>query len=71
MRRLPKQIQERIEKGIDSLAVNPRPPGAKKMKGFENMYRLRVGDYRVIYQVEDDVLTVLVVRVGHRRDIYR
>jgi mRNA interferase RelE/StbE len=49
----------------------PRPPGVVKMHGSEGYYRLRVGDYRVVYAIEDAVLLVLVVRIGHRRDVYR
>ncbi len=52
------------------LSENPRPHGSKKLKGFENSYRIRVGDYRVIYEVHDDVLLVLIMKVGPRRNIY-
>ncbi|MDJ0899633.1 MAG: type II toxin-antitoxin system RelE/ParE family toxin [Xenococcus sp. MO_188.B8] len=56
---------------IDALATEPRPEGVVKLKGEENLYRIRVGDYRVIYNVQDDRLLVLVVKVGHRGDVYR
>jgi mRNA interferase RelE/StbE len=62
--------QRRIAARIDSLAMNPRPPGSEKLQG-SNRFRIRVGDYRVIYQLEDERLVVLVVRIGHRREIYR
>ena len=62
---------ERIRRAIDALAAMPRPAGVVKMHGSEGYYRLRVGDYRVVYEIEDDVLTVLVVRIGHRREVYR
>ena len=52
------------------MADDPRPPGCKKLKGVENLYRLREGDYRVIYSVEDRVLRVIVVAVGNRKDVY-
>lgn len=68
---LPPKDRERLAKRIDALASDPRPHGAKKLEGLEGLYRLRVGAYRVLYTVEDDVITVTVVRVGHRRDIYR
>ncbi len=68
---LPLQIRKRVGKAIDSLEKNPRPEGAKKLKGFEELYRLRVGDYRIIYTVEDNELLVIVVNTGHRKDIYR
>ncbi len=62
----------KIEKLIDGLAENPRPPGVKKLKGLdEDVYRVRTGDYRVIYVIEDKVRIVEVRKVGHRKDIYR
>ncbi len=60
----------RIADKLDALAKNPRPPGAEALKG-SSLLRIRVGDYRVIYQIEDDRLVVLVVLVGHRREVYR
>ena len=68
---LPRDVQRRIGKKIDALAVNPRPSGVKKLVGEEDVYRVRAGDYRIVYQIQDAVLLVLVVRVGHRRDVYR
>ena len=56
---------------IDSLQVNPRPSGVVKLKGEEDKYRVRVGRYRILYTIRDEVLTVTVVAVGHRRDVYR
>ena len=63
--------QRRIAKKIDSLATTPRPAGCRKLAGPDDFYRVRVGDYRVIYAIEDRRLLVLVVRIGHRRDVYR
>ena len=56
---------------IGGLASNPRPPGCLKMQGGDGLYRVRVGDYRIIYQIQDSVLTVLVVQIGNRKEIYR
>ena len=56
---------------IDALAENPRPVGAKKLNGRENEYRIRVGDYRIIYTIQDNVLLVTVIKLGHHRDVYR
>ena len=70
-RKLPSAVQRRIGSRIDSLAVNPRPAGARQLAATEKLLRIRVGDYRVIYQVLDDLLRVLVVTIGHRRDVYR
>lgn len=68
---LPSKERERIRGMIRTLADNPRPHGALKMRGPRNLYRIRAGNYRVLYAVEDAVLKVLVVAVGHRREVYR
>ena len=68
---LPKNIQKRIAAKIDALADNPRPREVEKLEGSEHRYRIRVGDYRIIYEVRDEVLLILVVRIGHRREVYR
>jgi mRNA interferase RelE/StbE len=64
-------LQTRIIKVIDGLAVDPRPNGCKKLSGSKNAYRVRVGEYRIVYEVYDGVLVVIVVRVAHRREVYR
>lgn len=64
-------IRGRIKQRIDSLVENPYPQGIKKIEGEEELYRLRVGDYRILYQVKGKILLVLIVGIGHRRDIYR
>jgi mRNA interferase RelE/StbE len=61
----------RIARAIDGLSTSPRPPGASALQGGESILRIRVGDYRILYTVDDAVLVVLVIRVGHRRDVYR
>ena len=61
----------RVARKIDSLADNPRPPGAEKLSGSENAYRVRVGHYRILYEIRDEVLLIAVVRVRHRREAYR
>lgn len=71
VRKLDSDVQRRIIARAEALADDPRPPGAEKLEGMRDLYRIRVGDYRVIYQIADKVLLVLVVRVGHRRDVYR
>ena len=67
---LPRREQRRVVRAIESLADDPRPAGARKLVGGEDAYRVRAGDYRIIYQILDKVLVVHVVRVGHRRDVY-
>ena len=70
--KLPHDIQRRIVKRVTALADDPRPSGATQLRGSEAGYlRIRVGDYRVIYTIDDAVLLVLVVRIGHRREVYR
>jgi mRNA interferase RelE/StbE len=68
---LPRQAQTRIATAVDALADNPRPAGCVKLAGSDNAWRIRVGRYRVVYEIADDKLLVLVVRVAHRKDIYR
>ena len=59
-----------VAKKIDALALNPRPNGVEKLKGSDDLYRVRSGDFRIIYQILDEVLRVLVVVIGDRKDIY-
>jgi mRNA interferase RelE/StbE len=68
--RLPDQIAGRILAAVAGLETQPRPAGCKKLRG-ESAWRIRVGDYRVIYEIHDKVLQVVVVTVGHRREVYR
>lgn len=68
--RLPKRDVRRITKAIGGFARDPRPPGCKKLSG-EEKYRLRQGNYRILYQIHDKVLEVWVVRVAHRKEVYR
>jgi mRNA interferase RelE/StbE len=71
MRKLPAAVLARLGPKIDSLADNPRPPDCVKLAGQENLYRVRVGDYRIVYQIQDARLIVVVILVAHRRDVYR
>ena len=68
--KIPSSHQDRIINGISKLSAQPRPAGVKKLSGRE-AWRIRIGSYRVIYEINDDKLTVLVVTLGHRKDIYR
>jgi mRNA interferase RelE/StbE len=68
---VPKKTLPRIDNTIRSLADNPRPHGSIKLEGSDDLYRIRKGDFRIIYKIEDDALTVTVVRIGNRRDVYR
>lgn len=71
LRHLPKPIRERLRKEIDVLASNQHPVNSKKLTGFDELYRLRVGDWRIIYTIEDDQLIVLVIRIAPRGDAYK
>jgi mRNA interferase RelE/StbE len=66
-----KKQRQAIVKRIAGLADDPRGPGCEKLAGYADRYRVRQGNFRVIYSIEDEVLTVWVVRVGHRKDVYR
>jgi mRNA interferase RelE/StbE len=68
---LSRRVQARLTSRIDRLAEDPRPPGSKRLSGAQNLYRIRIGDYRVIYAIQHEVLLVLVLKVGHRREVYR
>lgn len=65
-----RNLAERLRNAIDALATNPRPSGCKKIHGEENAYRIRIGAYRIIYEVEDKALNILVVKIGARKDVY-
>ncbi len=67
---LPAAARTRLAPHIEALAGNPRPRGVVKLAGSD-FYRLRVGNYRVVYEVRDQVLVILMIRVGHRREVYR
>ena len=69
--KLDSDTQASIGAAIDDLAVDPRPAGVKKLKGEETVYRIRVRDHRILYEIQDDELLILVIKIGHRREVYR
>jgi mRNA interferase RelE/StbE len=71
IRKLGRDAQRQVVAKLERLADNPRPPGSKTLEGTEDLYRVRVGDHRIVYRIEDQVLLVLVVRVAHRSEVYR
>jgi mRNA interferase RelE/StbE len=71
LKAIDRQIILRIVSAIGLLAADPFPPGVRKLRGSENTYRLRVGDYRVLYEVHSSSVRILIVRVRHRKDVYR
>jgi len=70
-KKLDKATQQRLARQIDLLALNPLPHGARKLRDGHDLYRIRSGDYRIIYSIQDRLLIVLVVAIGNRKDIYR
>ncbi len=70
LKALPVRERRRVAGQIDALKTDPRPQDCRKLMGREGFYRIRVGDYRVVYLVEDELLVILIVRVGDRKDIY-
>ncbi len=71
LKRLPAQIRTRVDERILALATKPRPQGVEKLSGSDCSYRLRIGDYRILYEIHDQILHILVVKIGHRREVYR
>lgn len=71
LRALPTAVQRRIAAATDALRDDPRPHSCVKLAGPEELWRIRVGRYRVVYTIRDEELTVLVLRVAHRKDVYR
>jgi mRNA interferase RelE/StbE len=71
LNKLPSELKERIQIKIDELAIEPRPNGVKKLKNRENGYRIRIVDYRILYDIYDNVLLITVVKIGHRSKIYK
>jgi mRNA interferase RelE/StbE len=67
---LPKVVLTRVDSKILALSDNPRPQGVKKLHAEEGLYRIRIGDYRVVYAIDDPTSTVLVIKIGHRSDVY-
>ena len=68
-KKLPREILKKVNSAIDALRYSPRPAGCKKLTN-RDAYRIRVADYRIIYEIHDDIVTVFVVRIRHRREVY-
>lgn len=71
IRKLPREVQASVARTIDGLSENPRHHKVEHLSGAKNLYRVRTGNYRVVFTIRDDVLIVLVVAAGHRKEIYR
>jgi mRNA interferase RelE/StbE len=70
-RKLPSLLQQRLKPHVDSLAENPRPPQVVKLHGEPNLYRIRVGEYRIVHYVWDTEQEVMIAKIAHRREVYR
>ncbi|MFM7373677.1 MAG: type II toxin-antitoxin system RelE family toxin [Chthoniobacterales bacterium] len=64
------KLKARLDEAIESLENEPRPPGCRKLAGTSDRYRIRIGDYRIVYRIDDGKVTVLVLVIGHRREVY-
>lgn len=71
LKKISKPDQKSISKAIDNLAENLPNPNTTKMKGDNPFHKIRVGDYRIVYEIQDDILLILIIIIGHRKDIYR
>ena len=73
LEKIPRQFRESIREKVGSLSINPRPDGCIKLSGSKKipLYRIRCGDYRIIYTIQDEILVVVFIELGHRKEIYR
>ena len=71
LKRLPKPVIPKIIAAVEGLPENPRPKGSRKIIGAEHTYRIRIGDYRIVYSIEYGRLTIEIIRVGHRKNVYK
>ena len=71
LKKLPGNVLPRIIHSIELLPVNPRPEGIKKLSGYKEYYRIRVGDYRVVYSIQDDILMMLIIKIAPRKHVYQ
>ena len=71
LKKLPSKVKAQIVPILRALANNPRPSGSAKLKGADDLWKIRKGTYRIIYQVQDEQLTILVVNIAHRKDVYK
>ena len=71
MLQLPNIYASKIDKAISGLANNPRPKGFKKLKGIAELYRIKINDYRILYNIQDNNLIIQIIKIAHRKDIYK
>lgn len=68
---IPKQYAKKIIESIDELQYSPRPPDCRKLRLFNNIYRIKISNYRVIYSIQDNILLIEIIKIGHRKEVYR
>ena len=71
LKRLPSEGRDRVVRAVRALADDPMPRGSRRLTGYDDVFRIRIGPYRVLYSVTASTLTILVLKIGHRRDVYR
>ena len=71
IQQLERTLQRRIIRKVEALSDDPRPIGCRKLVGSDRCYRIRIGDYRIVYEIEEDEILIVVIRVRHRREVYR
>lgn len=71
LKKIRREDTVRIVRSISLLAIEPRPDGCRKLSGYDNIYRIRVGNYRVIYEIDGKQIIVVILKIGHRKDVYR
>jgi mRNA interferase RelE/StbE len=71
LKKLGPDARIRVIRAVQALASEPRPPGCRKLQGYDDVYRIRIGTYRVLYSIDDTRIVIIVLKVAHRRDVYR
>ncbi len=71
LERLPRDEQQRVATAITALGLDPYPPGSRKLTGYDDIFRIRIGRYRVLYSVAAQKLLIIILKIGHRKDVYR
>ena len=71
LKRLPSEGRDRVVRAVRALADDPMPRGSRRLTGYDDVFRIRIGPYRVLYSIAASTLTILVLKIGHRRDVYR
>jgi mRNA interferase RelE/StbE len=71
LRKLPKDVLRRVVRALEQLSDDPYPPGSRKLTGWHDTFRIRIGTHRILYVVHKEIVTIIVLKIGHRKDVYR